>query len=164
MKRWPAERIGDLVPAARAIRDDEVVGSGAPESGKQGQLRHRQRDIDVLDLVAESSGAPTTARCYRANIEAGNSAQHRLDGGHGAERFLMAVAVKMRDTGALVLQRKGDLAAPCVLRQAFLEQQGGARYGLRFVCREDDRKLVAQGRDTGRLKADDSRTPLDIGG
>src|SRR5215203_2660516 len=91
MDRLAADAIVDLVAAACAVGDDEVVGGGLAERWEERQLGHGEGDVDGLRVVAEGAGHAAAARLDHRDVEAWDGPQHGLDRGHAAEGLLVAV-------------------------------------------------------------------------
>ena len=97
LARPPATRqVGDLVPAARAVGDDQRVRRRRADGRHQRELGHAHGDVVVCGIVPETSRHSATARLDEIHAELGDEAQHRLRRRYGIERFLVAVRVQER--------------------------------------------------------------------
>ena len=93
--RLALRAVGDLVPAAGAVGDDDRVaarrappaaGSARPSASTPRSARPRSR----------SAGHAAARALDQLRLRAGNQAQHVEHGGHGAEGLLVAVAVQQQ--------------------------------------------------------------------
>ena len=104
-----ARAVGDLVPAARAVGDDQRVGVGrrAPPAAATAPPSHRH--VVVRGLVAEAAGHAAAARLDDVDARApGTSRSTSTRRRHRVERLLMAMAVQQR---ARLRQRREAAAA-----------------------------------------------------
>src|SRR4029078_9592306 len=62
MKRFAAGAVLDLMPAGRAVRDDDRVGSGLADGRQERQLPHLERHVDRIGAVAKGTGHAAAAR------------------------------------------------------------------------------------------------------
>ena len=100
----------------------ERIGLGLAHRRQQRQLRHLERHVDGVGAVAEGAGHAAAARLHGLDRELRHQREHRLDRAHGAEGFLVAVAVQQRALGHR-LERQVEPAGFRLPRQEFLEQQ-----------------------------------------
>src|SRR5215207_2960992 len=136
MDRLAADAIVDLVAAACAVGDDEVVAGGLAERWEERQLGHGEGDVDGLRVVAEGAG-------------------------HAAAGLLVAVAVEMRLAALLVAQGEGGGAGGDVLRQQLLDEERRRGERRDLGLRQEVQELVAEGVEAGRLEPDDAAARRD---
>src|SRR5438067_2097321 len=91
--RLAAGAIEDLMPAARAVRDEHRL-RGITHRGQQAQFGHLHRHLGVLGLVTEASRHATATRLHRLHLQAGHHSQHLLHRRHPVERLLVAMSVE----------------------------------------------------------------------
>ena len=94
-----AGKIGDLVPARHAARDEHRSGRHAARGGQQPPLGNRFRDVVVVASIAERSRHAAAAGVEIDHRRAGDAAQKRLGRRHQAHRLLMTVAVQQDPDG-----------------------------------------------------------------
>src|SRR5262249_28122843 len=81
---------------------------------------------------------------------------------HGAEGFLVAVAVQQRALRHR-LERQRERALPRLARQEFLEQEAVGGEAARVLAPHQRRDLVAEAEQAAPLEADDRDAPLHQG-
>lgn len=76
MQGLAGRTVGNLVPAAGAVGDDDGIGRLA-DRRKQRQFGHAQRDVIVMRLIAEAAGH-ATARAFDLPASVDADAVRRL--------------------------------------------------------------------------------------
>ena len=92
---YPVCVIGDLMPAARPVGNDERLPRCLADCGQKVPLRHAKRNFFVLRFVAEGACHSAAAGFNLLDREAGNEFQRGHDVGHGPESLLVAMTVKV---------------------------------------------------------------------
>src|SRR5688572_21561776 len=107
MERTAAGRLGDLLAAAEPVGDDERVGRGLPDLGKEDPLADREGDVVVRLLEAERARHPATAGVRDREVEA-DPRERAAVGLDAEERPLVAVELnesRPRETSRGELRR-----------------------------------------------------------
>src|SRR5205085_10736232 len=88
---FAARRVGELVPAARAVCGEQRIGRCRTHFGQYAELADLQRYFIMLGLVAERAGHAAAGRVERLDSEAWDQLQGLCCGLDGAECLLVAV-------------------------------------------------------------------------
>src|SRR3954470_18552929 len=152
MARLASRAVGDLGAAARSVGDEQRRLIGGANLRQHGELPHLQRRAIVLGFISEASCHAAAARLNRLHLYPRHELQCLLYCRHGAEGFLMAMAVEQN---APVLRWESELEAAGVrlASQKFLEEQGVRRE--RAGPWQHHLKFVAEGKEAGWLESDD---------
>jgi hypothetical protein len=122
--------VGDLVAAAEAGGNDQVIGRGPAHRGEEHALAAGLAHLVVALLVAEATRHPAASSVQDAELQTLHLAQHLARGLHADERLLMAVAVH----GGAGLQAVRAVARPD--SQIF----SGPRHSARIICKVQPRR------------------------
>src|SRR5450759_1104546 len=95
MQGLPPCGLLDLLPATKAVRDDQRVIRRLANRGKNHPLPHPHRHVVVLLLEAERSGHAATSRVRMLEIEP-DSPQHRFLRVETHHRLVMAMRLNER--------------------------------------------------------------------
>ncbi len=157
-----AREIGDLVPAARAVGDDQRVRRRGAHGRQERQLRHPHRHVVVRGVVAEASRHAATARFDQLDRKAGHEAEHRLRRRYRVEGLLVAMRVQQRAFLRQRGERQRKASGAVLTREEFLEQECVFRQAPRGVAQAHHQEFVAQRQEARRLEADDGGAALDM--
>ena len=159
MQGVAAGAVVDLMPAARAVGDDEVVRAGPADGGEQRQLRHGDaRRRSCRRRSRRRPAMPQQLDSIGRTSRPGHAAEHRLDRAHGAEGLLVAMAVEMRGPAAGGRRAAASIrpAARSAARTSS-KRNAAARQRLDLGRGQQRRELVAEGEEAGGLEPDDAR-------
>ena len=161
-----ADAVADLVAAAGAVGDDQVVArrpcarpaaaTARPSRARRRWSRRRSRTRPAMPQQLDSIGLTSQPR---------HGAQHRLDRAHRAEGLLVAVAVQMRDAARPGPGRQDDVVPGArSAASSFLEQERRLRRPAATSSSGSiAMNLVAEGQEAGGLEPDDARALRDVG-
>src|SRR5580700_3725840 len=157
MKRMPVRALGDLLAAAESVGDDQPVGRGMADGGKEFQFTDRDGNIVLIGFKAEGTRHAAAAGSWSVELDP-DPAQNGFFCGHLHQGFVMAVTVQERF--AVEPWQRETLG---VGFEEFAEQKSLARQSLRtFVARKEVEEFIAKDGDTARLQADHWNARLDL--
>ena len=99
--------LGDLLPAAEAVGDDQPVVRCLADGGEEFELSDGLGDFVVLGVEAEGSGHAAASGGGSREVDA-EAAEEGFLGGHLHDGFVMAMAVKQRFARELRKRRAGS--------------------------------------------------------
>ena len=143
--RRASREVGDLVPAARAVGDDERVRRRGAHRRQQRELRHSHRHVVVRGIVAEAAGHAAAARSRSSSTaRPGTRRSTSASRATASNAFWWQWPCSSARVCGSARERQAQASGAMLARQEFLDQERAVREPLRVVAETHHQELVAQ--------------------